>query len=139
MIDSDDADRMRAALLAAARAGCICDGECYETRHGDMHGPCEARENEAARIIDAFLRALPAAAREEAAYRAGAEAMREACAAEVDCRCAARDAVLAAMERGGTPRPDWLCPIGSHCYATMAQNLRELPLPTMKRGQSSPG
>jgi hypothetical protein len=130
MIDADDENRMKAALLAAARAWCICEGECYETRHGEMHGPCEAREEETARIINAFLRALPAAAREEAAYRAGAEAMREACAAEVDCRCSARADVLAAMERGGTPRPDWLCPIGGHCYATMAANLRELPLPS---------
>jgi hypothetical protein len=76
------------------------------------------------------------AEREEAAYKrgflAGAEAMREACAAEVDCRCSARADVLAAMERGGTPRPDWLCPIGSNCYATMAQNLRELPLPAVR-------
>jgi hypothetical protein len=66
------------------------------------------------------------------AHRAGAEAMREACAAEVDCRCAARRDVLAAMERGGTPRPDRLCPIGAYCYATMAQNLRELPLPAVR-------
>jgi hypothetical protein len=65
------------------------------------------------------------------AYRAGAEAMREACAAEVDCGCAARKDVLAAMERGGTPRPEWLCPIGGNCYATMAQTLRELPLVAM--------
>jgi hypothetical protein len=65
MIDADDENRMRAALLAAARAWCICEGECYETRHGDMHGPCEAREEETARIIDAFLRALPAAARRD--------------------------------------------------------------------------
>jgi hypothetical protein len=30
-----------------------------------MHGPCEAREEETARIINAFLRALPAAARRD--------------------------------------------------------------------------
>jgi hypothetical protein len=65
------------------------------------------------------------------AYRAGAEAMREACAAEVDCGCAERKDVLAAMERGGTPRPEWLCPSGGNCHATMAQTLRELPLVAM--------
>jgi hypothetical protein len=69
MIDSDDEDRMRAALLAAARAWCICDGECYETRHGDLHGPCEAREDETKLIINAFLRALQAGGDEQAPLR----------------------------------------------------------------------
>lgn len=34
-------DAVRAALEAAAKQFCICDGECYETRHGMMNGPCE--------------------------------------------------------------------------------------------------
>jgi hypothetical protein len=55
---ADDNARVRAALRAAARAWCVCDGECYETRHGDLHGPCEAREDETKLIINAFLRAL---------------------------------------------------------------------------------
>jgi hypothetical protein len=61
MMDAADEDRMRAAVRAAARAWCICEGECYATRHGDLHGPCEAREKETARIIAACLRALQAA------------------------------------------------------------------------------
>jgi hypothetical protein len=60
--------------------------------------------------------------------------MREACAAEVDCRCSARADVLAAMARGGTPRPEWLCPLVGNCYAMMAAELRGLPLPAMPEG-----
>jgi hypothetical protein len=68
-----------------------------------------------------------------AAYCAGAEAMREACAEEVDrhCKCRVRKDVLAAMEHDGTPNQYWICPISPHCYAAMAYNLRDLPLPTM--------
>jgi hypothetical protein len=50
---------IKAALDAAARAICMCDGECYETRHGMMHGPCERKLDEAQAAIAAFLRALP--------------------------------------------------------------------------------
>jgi hypothetical protein len=60
-MDAEDEDRMRAAVRATARAWCICEGECYATRHGDLHGPCEAREEETELIIAAFLRALQAA------------------------------------------------------------------------------
>lgn len=67
------------------------------------------------------------------AYRAGAEAMREVCAAQADCRCSTRADVLAAMERGGTPVPEWLCPLGGDCHALTAADLRRLPLPTMPR------
>jgi hypothetical protein len=58
--------------------------------------------------------------------------MREACAAEVDCRCSARADVLAAMARGGMPRPEWLCPLGGNCHAMMAAELRGLSLPTVR-------
>jgi hypothetical protein len=64
------------------------------------------------------------------AYRAGAEAMREACVTNVDCDCLARVSVLEALERGGEPRPDWLCHLGDDCRAIIAAELRRLPLPT---------
>jgi hypothetical protein len=53
-------DPINAALDAAAKALCICGGECYATRHGPMNGPCEAKPAESARAVMAFLRALPA-------------------------------------------------------------------------------
>jgi hypothetical protein len=52
-------DPIRAALDKAACAICLCEGECFETRHGMMHGPCEKLTGEAANAIAAFLRALP--------------------------------------------------------------------------------
>jgi hypothetical protein len=52
-------DPIRAALDKAACAICICEGECFETRHGMMHGPCEKFTGKAADAIAAFLRALP--------------------------------------------------------------------------------
>lgn len=53
-------DPIRAALAAAAKRLCVCDGECFETRHGRMNGPCDAMIGQAAAAIAAFLRALPA-------------------------------------------------------------------------------
>lgn len=50
---------IKRALQAAARSDCICYGECFETRHGMMHGPCEADLASAAAAIAAFLEALP--------------------------------------------------------------------------------
>ena len=50
---------IREAVEAAARQFCICDGECFETRHGMMHGPCEQDFTCARRTIADFLRALP--------------------------------------------------------------------------------
>ena len=47
---------MRPALEAAAKRLCICDGVCFETRHGMMHGPCERRMGETAAAIATFLR-----------------------------------------------------------------------------------
>ena len=52
-------DPIRDALEAAARRLCICDGECFATRHGMMHGPCEQDLPRAAAAVAAFLRALP--------------------------------------------------------------------------------
>ena len=49
---------MRAALEKAGQAMCICDGECFETRHGMMHGPCEQRVGKTAAAIAAFLRRI---------------------------------------------------------------------------------
>ena len=48
---------IRAALEAAAKHLCICNSECFETRHGMMHGPCEMPRGKAAAAITAFLRA----------------------------------------------------------------------------------
>lgn len=52
-------DAIKAALESAAKRLCICDGECFETRHGMMNGPCEQSPSDAAAAIVAFLRALP--------------------------------------------------------------------------------
>lgn len=59
-------DQIRAALAAAAKRLCVCDGECFETRHGMMNGPCEARIGQAAAAVAAFHR------RREADCRAAA-------------------------------------------------------------------
>lgn len=50
---------IRRAIAAAAKATCICEGECFETRHGMMHGPCEADLVSTAAAIVAFLEVLP--------------------------------------------------------------------------------
>jgi hypothetical protein len=50
---------IRAALDKAACEMCICEGECFETRHGMMHGPCEKQIDKAAKAIAAFNHALP--------------------------------------------------------------------------------
>ena len=60
-------DPIRAALDKAACAICICEGECFETRHGMMHGPCEKQIGKAAKAIAAFLRALPGSLSKEGA------------------------------------------------------------------------
>jgi len=52
-------DPIRTALDKAACEMCICEGECFETRHGMMHGPCEKEIGKAAHGNAAFLRALP--------------------------------------------------------------------------------
>lgn len=52
-------DPIRAALEAAKKRLCMCDGECFETRHGMMNGPCEADMRGTAAAIAAFLEALP--------------------------------------------------------------------------------
>lgn len=51
-------DPIRAALEAAAKRLCVCDGECFETRHGMMNGPCEAMIGQAAAAVAAFLRVI---------------------------------------------------------------------------------
>jgi hypothetical protein len=49
---------IRAALEAAAKRLCICDGECFETRHGMMHGPCEKEIDKAVNALASFLFAV---------------------------------------------------------------------------------
>jgi biopolymer transport protein ExbB/TolQ len=56
---------IRAALDAAAMRLCICDGECFETRHGMMHGPCERRTGKTAAAVAAFLRHMAATSESE--------------------------------------------------------------------------
>jgi hypothetical protein len=51
-------DPVSAALEKAACAICICEGECFETRHGMMHGPCEKQIDKALKAIAGFHRAL---------------------------------------------------------------------------------
>jgi hypothetical protein len=78
-------------------------------------------------VADAALAALApfVAAREAAA----AEAMREACAAEMDCGCAARPDVLARLAEAGRKRASYLCPHGDVCCALASVDLRTTPLP----------
>jgi hypothetical protein len=49
---------IKAGLKAAGECLCICDGECFETRHDIMNGPCEQPRQHAAAIVAAFLREL---------------------------------------------------------------------------------
>ena len=83
---------MRPALEAAAKRLCICDGECFETRHGMMHGPCERRMGETAAAIAAFHEHRAAAAKRIGTARALEEAFRhESIAAAVEA--AAKEAM----------------------------------------------
>lgn len=81
---------IRAALDKAACAICICEGECFETRHGMMHGPCEKQIDKAAKANSAFLRALPDK------YTEGGAAFWDAIPLEEETRLWLADAVLAA-------------------------------------------
>lgn len=47
------------AIEAMARAMCICEGECFETRHGMMHGPCEAQPVDATAALTALCSLRP--------------------------------------------------------------------------------
>jgi hypothetical protein len=49
---------IRAALEAAAKRLCICDGECFETRIGDGYGPCEKETYKAVNALASFLYAV---------------------------------------------------------------------------------
>jgi hypothetical protein len=49
-------DPIRTALDKAACAICLCEGECFETRHGMMHGPCEKQLGKAANTVAALCR-----------------------------------------------------------------------------------
>jgi hypothetical protein len=71
------------------------------------------------------LAAAEVAAREAAA----AEAMRETCAAEMDCGCAARPDVLARLAESGRKRASYLCPHGDVCCALASVDLQTTPLP----------
>ena len=51
-------DRIQAALDKAVCAICLCEGECFETRHGMMHGPCEKEIGKAANAVTKFLYAV---------------------------------------------------------------------------------
>jgi len=61
------------------------------------------------------------------AYRAGAEAMRDACIARIICGCPERDAVEAGV-RAGIP-PSRFCDLGTWCAALQAAELRAVSIP----------
>lgn len=63
-------DPIKSALEVAAKRLCICDGECFETRHGMMHGPCEADLTDTAAAIAAYHDAM--AAHFDVTFRFGA-------------------------------------------------------------------
>jgi hypothetical protein len=86
--------------------------------HYDYLGPCHTPA-EVAALIDA-------------AYQAGAEAMREAAAQNADCECGIRrDAVLARLE-SGVARKARNNPCSDVCLALNAAAIRALPLPKME-------
>jgi hypothetical protein len=115
----DEIERLRRELAARERAAYK---RGWEDREGDFLAGVE-RTGLVAMAPDTLAVTLADA------YRAGAEAMREACATKVDCACLARASVLEAMERGGERSPDWLCHLGDDCRAIVAAELRRLPLP----------
>lgn len=63
---------------------------------------------------------------EQAAWLAGAEAMREAAARDIDCACPSRAAIL----RDGHKS----CPHSVNCAARNAEAIRAIPLPTPPDG-----
>lgn len=71
------------------------------------------------------------AAREAAAWAAGAAAMQDRAAADTDCGCAIRDAVVGRYESQGHKRASYLCSQGDVCCALQAISIRALPLPPM--------
>ena len=85
-------DPIRAALDKAAEAICICGGECFETRHGMMHGPCEKKVGKAAKAIAAFNHALPGSLSKDGA------AWWYSVPAEMEAKDWLADAVLAAAK-----------------------------------------
>jgi hypothetical protein len=68
----------------------------------------------------------------EAAYRAGAEAMRRAAEDETDCGCAIRNTVIATMMCDGERKARRLCGHDDACLALQAAAIRALPLPKME-------
>jgi hypothetical protein len=68
----------------------------------------------------------------EAAYRAGAEAMRRAAEDATDCGCAIRNTVIAIMMCDGERKARRLCGHGDACLALQAAAIRDLPTPKME-------
>jgi hypothetical protein len=67
----------------------------------------------------------------EAAFAAGAEAMRRAAEDETDCGCAIRNTVIAIMMCDGERKARRLCSLDV-CLALQAAAIRDLPLPKME-------
>jgi hypothetical protein len=67
----------------------------------------------------------------DAAFAAGAEAMRRAAADETDCGCAIRNTVIATMRCDGERKAQRLCSLDV-CLALQAAAIRALPLPKME-------
>jgi hypothetical protein len=69
-----------------------------------------------------------------AAFRRGAEAMREAVAVEMDCRCAARAEMVRYLATLGNHTAErWRICKHANCAAETAYIIRALPLPEDKR------
>ena len=70
---------------------------------------------------------------EAEAWRRGAEEMREAAAAETDCGCHSRLAVLDAYKDAGWRGAARVCAHGDACLAVSAAAIRALPIPPPPR------
>jgi hypothetical protein len=81
-------------------------------------GPCHTPDEVAALV--------------EAAYQAGAEAMRRAAEDETDCGCAIRNTVIATMMCDGERKARRLCGHDDACLALQAAAIRALPTPKME-------
>jgi len=86
---------------------------------GPENGPFDANDPK-----HRLYSAAQVAALVEQARREGAEAEREACAADCDCGCAARPDVLARFATDGHKRASYLCPHGDSCHALQAAAIR---------------
>jgi hypothetical protein len=110
-----------AAAWMAAREACVADAIiCAKGVSGT--------EMRMAYVVAESLRALPPPSDAMAALaevvRVAVEKEREAIAADTDCGCVGRDAVLARLESQGEKRASYLCSHGDLCGALQAAAIR---------------